>query len=361
MVRSRPQVGQQPHRHRPHARQRAPPEGRRRPQGYPVAPAERQGLGRAAHGRPRAHDGRCVPLSLFGPRRDASDGSFLACSPHAAHRRLGHDLKLVLVRSLALDLPKLEFAPDSPSRSRSAIMYYIVSNPHAYKKLREELDSTFAPRGLSGVMEYDDVKSLPYLTACINEALRLHSTSGMGLPRIMQQEVRRLVSLERSDLLRALALTRSSPILADRGLRRGLPGRHRPLGPVLLDSPPQERLGRRRRRVQARALARVRGEVARAREGAQHLLVRPAVVRRPQRCHDGALLLHLDAQLPLRLCPRRAGEGHADRRGVPAQVRPLSLLSCSLARPPAGVADSDPPYRPTGVLMGLKKREPTYY
>lgn len=68
-------------------------------------------------------------------------------------------------------------------------MYYIVSNPHAYKKLREELDSTLAPRGFEGVAEYEDVKSLPYLTACINEALRLHSTSGMGLPRIMSQDV----------------------------------------------------------------------------------------------------------------------------------------------------------------------------
>ncbi len=34
-------------------------------------------------------------------------------------------------------------------------------------------------------MEYEDVKALPYLNACIDEALRMHSTSSMGLPRIM--------------------------------------------------------------------------------------------------------------------------------------------------------------------------------
>jgi len=34
-------------------------------------------------------------------------------------------------------------------------------------------------------MEYEDIKSLPYLEACINEALRMHSTSSMGLPRLM--------------------------------------------------------------------------------------------------------------------------------------------------------------------------------
>jgi benzoate 4-monooxygenase len=32
---------------------------------------------------------------------------------------------------------------------------------------------------------FSDVKSLPYLQACINEGLRLHSTSGIGLPRII--------------------------------------------------------------------------------------------------------------------------------------------------------------------------------
>jgi benzoate 4-monooxygenase len=34
-------------------------------------------------------------------------------------------------------------------------------------------------------MEYEDIKALPYLQACIDEALRMHSTSSMGLPRAM--------------------------------------------------------------------------------------------------------------------------------------------------------------------------------
>lgn len=64
-------------------------------------------------------------------------------------------------------------------------MYYLSKNPSAQKKLQEELDATFGPRGIEGVLEYEDVKALPYLDACINEALRLHSTSAMGLPRLM--------------------------------------------------------------------------------------------------------------------------------------------------------------------------------
>jgi len=34
-------------------------------------------------------------------------------------------------------------------------------------------------------VSYEVVKNLPYLNAVINEALRLHSTSGIGLPRLV--------------------------------------------------------------------------------------------------------------------------------------------------------------------------------
>lgn len=70
----------------------------------------------------------------------------------------------------------------------SAILFQIVSTPAAHKKLQQELDEEFAGKGITGVLEYDDVKALPYLGACINEALRRHSTSGIGLPRIMMDE-----------------------------------------------------------------------------------------------------------------------------------------------------------------------------
>jgi len=37
------------------------------------------------------------------------------------------------------------------------------------------------------VTSFDQVKHLPYLNACINEALRLHSTSSLGLPRLVPE------------------------------------------------------------------------------------------------------------------------------------------------------------------------------
>ncbi|KAK4054435.1 hypothetical protein OIV83_000929 [Microbotryomycetes sp. JL201] len=85
-------------------------------------------------------------------------------------------------------LTQLIAGSDTTSNSSCAILYYIVKNPKAHKKLVEELDKHIGEKGLSGVLEYEDVKSLPYLQACINEALRRHSTSGMGLPRLMTQD-----------------------------------------------------------------------------------------------------------------------------------------------------------------------------
>lgn len=75
-------------------------------------------------------------------------------------------------------------------------------NPHAQKKLQAELDEALGPITIGeanatssdpldathyegAVAASDAVKALPYLDACINEGLRLHSTSSMGLPRIV--------------------------------------------------------------------------------------------------------------------------------------------------------------------------------
>ncbi|GAA5983503.1 hypothetical protein JCM10908_000311 [Rhodotorula pacifica] len=85
-------------------------------------------------------------------------------------------------------LTQLIAGSDTTSNSSCAIMYYLSANQSAQKKLQEELDATFGPRGIEGALDYEDVKALPYLDACINEALRLHSTSAMGLPRIMTQQ-----------------------------------------------------------------------------------------------------------------------------------------------------------------------------
>ena len=70
------------------------------------------------------------------------------------------------------------------SSTTCAIIYYLARNPDAQSKLQVELDEALGheddPIASSGI-----VKRLSYLEVVINEALRLHSTAAMGLPRVV--------------------------------------------------------------------------------------------------------------------------------------------------------------------------------
>ncbi|EKM77283.1 hypothetical protein AGABI1DRAFT_115220 [Agaricus bisporus var. burnettii JB137-S8] len=71
---------------------------------------------------------------------------------------------------------------DTTSNSTCAILYYLAKNRGAQEKLQKELDEHLGTENEFTATEAQ-VKNLPYLDACINEGLRLHSTSSVGLPR----------------------------------------------------------------------------------------------------------------------------------------------------------------------------------
>lgn len=54
------------------------------------------------------------------------------------------------------------------------------------EKLHKELDEALGTDD-NPVATFEQVKKLPYLEAVINEVLRIHSTSGIGLPRIVPE------------------------------------------------------------------------------------------------------------------------------------------------------------------------------
>lgn len=66
--------------------------------------------------------------------------------------------------------------------STCAILYYLARNRGVQERLHKELDECLGTENEFTATEAQ-VKKLPYLDACINEGLRLHSTSSMGLPR----------------------------------------------------------------------------------------------------------------------------------------------------------------------------------
>lgn len=76
-----------------------------------------------------------------------------------------------------------------------AIIYNLAKNPRVQVKLQKELEEVLGKPDLN--MCADDystenslterVKYIKYLEAVVNETLRLHSTVGMGLPRIVPE------------------------------------------------------------------------------------------------------------------------------------------------------------------------------
>jgi len=75
---------------------------------------------------------------------------------------------------------------DTTSNSTCAILYYLGGNKGVQDKLHKELDEQLGTEDETVATE-SQVKRLPYLDACINEGLRLHSTSSLGLPRLVPE------------------------------------------------------------------------------------------------------------------------------------------------------------------------------
>ncbi|KAM0286509.1 hypothetical protein ACHAQH_000937 [Verticillium albo-atrum] len=80
-------------------------------------------------------------------------------------------------------LTQLIAGSDTTSNTSCALLYHVVRTPGVLAKLQKELDGAL-PADVP-VPTYDQVKELPYLQAVINETMRHHSTSGIGLPRLI--------------------------------------------------------------------------------------------------------------------------------------------------------------------------------
>ncbi|KAI1756015.1 cytochrome p450 benzoate 4-monooxygenase [Xylaria castorea] len=77
---------------------------------------------------------------------------------------------------------------DTVSNTSCAIIYWILDgerrNPGAVvPRLQAELDAAIASG--SSIAAHGEVKNLQFLRLCIDESMRLHSTSAMGLPRVV--------------------------------------------------------------------------------------------------------------------------------------------------------------------------------
>ena len=80
-------------------------------------------------------------------------------------------------------LTQLIAGSDTTSNTSCAILYWVTKTPGVLQKLQKELDKTI-PDGMR-IPTFDLVKDLKYMQNVINESLRIHSTSSIGLPRVV--------------------------------------------------------------------------------------------------------------------------------------------------------------------------------
>jgi benzoate 4-monooxygenase len=79
-------------------------------------------------------------------------------------------------------LTQLIAGSDTTSNTSCALLYHCLRHPDVVTKLTAELDAALPD---DTVPNFAAVKDLPYLDAVIKETMRIHSTSSLGLPRMV--------------------------------------------------------------------------------------------------------------------------------------------------------------------------------
>ncbi|KAF2270474.1 cytochrome P450 3A3 [Lojkania enalia] len=80
-------------------------------------------------------------------------------------------------------LTQLIAGSDTTSNTSCALLYHCLQNPAVVTKLQAELDTALPDPDATPT--FAAVKDLPYLDAVIKETMRIHSTSSLGLPRVI--------------------------------------------------------------------------------------------------------------------------------------------------------------------------------
>ncbi|OCH91605.1 cytochrome P450 monooxygenase pc-bph [Obba rivulosa] len=99
------------------------------------------------------------------------------------------DGKALDPKELAAEAQTLLIAgSDTLSNSTCATVYWVARSPDVQEKLYAELVAALADVTDGAVAPFDKIEHLPYLNAVIDEGLRVHSTVGANLPRVVGSE-----------------------------------------------------------------------------------------------------------------------------------------------------------------------------
>ncbi|KAH7126509.1 cytochrome P450 [Dactylonectria estremocensis] len=73
---------------------------------------------------------------------------------------------------------------DTTAAAISSILYHLMKNPTAYRKLNAEIEAATKSGQLSEPnVRFNEAMKLPYLVACCKEGMRMHPSVGLTLPR----------------------------------------------------------------------------------------------------------------------------------------------------------------------------------
>lgn len=79
-------------------------------------------------------------------------------------------------------------ASDTTAIALTSIFYHLHKSPRTLTRLLEEIDGAFEKGLLSYPVRFNDAIKLPYLHAVVMESMRIHSSLGTGLPRLVPSE-----------------------------------------------------------------------------------------------------------------------------------------------------------------------------
>lgn len=96
----------------------------------------------------------------------------------------GEARKLPMGEMLAEAVVMMNAGSDTTAAALTNTLYFLLANPTCLEKLRKELEGA-VPADHDGLIQYDYVRSLPYLRACIDESLRLRPPITYPLPRLV--------------------------------------------------------------------------------------------------------------------------------------------------------------------------------
>lgn len=76
---------------------------------------------------------------------------------------------------------------DTTAIALRAFVHQVLTHPQVFKRLKKELDDALAEGRLTIPVKYSDAAKLPYFCACVKEAMRLHPSVGLTLPRYVAE------------------------------------------------------------------------------------------------------------------------------------------------------------------------------